>query len=72
MADKNKSGYEIRMDMLYLAKDYMDQQYNLQLEYAQKMIEAGKATLNDLPKMYDIKELQEKAMELYSFVQKKD
>ena len=68
----NKNPFEIRSDVLAMAKDYMDKQYQLNLEMTQKMIEAGQKTLEDLPTLYTIEELQEKAKELYSFVSKKD
>lgn len=68
----NKNPFEIRSDVLAMAKDYMDKQYQLNLEITQKMIEAGQKTLEDLPKLYTIEELQEKAKEMYSFVSKKD
>lgn len=64
----NKNPFEIRSDILAMAKDYMDKQYQLNLEMTQKMIEAGQKSLEDLPTLYSIEELQEKAKELYSFV----
>lgn len=68
----NKNPFEIRSDVLAMAKDYMDKQYQLNLEMTQKMIEAGQKTLEDLPTLYTIEELQEKAKEMYAFVSKKD
>lgn len=67
----SKSAYEIRTDVLEMAKDYMDKQYNLNLEITQKLIEEGKKTLDDLPKLYSAEELMEKAKEFYGFVEKK-
>ena len=66
----NKNPFEIRTEVLAMAKDYMDKQYNLNLEMAQKMNEA----MGDykLPSMYTTEELMEKAKEFYSFVSKKD
>lgn len=68
----NKNPFEIRSEVLAMAKDYMDKQYQLNLEMTQKMIEAGQKTLEDLPTLYTIEELQEKAKEMYAFVSKKD
>lgn len=68
----NKNPFEIRSDVLAMAKDYMDKQYQINLEMTQKMIEAGQKSLADLPTLYTVEELQEKAKELYSFVSKKD
>jgi hypothetical protein len=68
----SKNPFEIRSDVLAMAKDYMDKQYALNIEMQNKMIETGKAALEDLPTMYTIEELMAKANELYTFVTKKD
>lgn len=67
----NKNPFEIRSEMLQLAKDYMDQQYHMNVEFTQKMFEQGQKTAEDLQdamKMYSMDELMEKAKEMYSFV----
>lgn len=71
----NKNPFEIRSDMLQLAKDYMDQQYHMNVQFAEKMVEAGKMQMEEFQKqceMYSMDELMEKAKEMYSFVSKKD
>ena len=71
----SKNPFEIRSEMLQLAKDYMDQQYYMNKEFAEKMFEAGKMQMEELEKMtemYSMEELMEKAKEMYSFVSKKD
>ena len=71
----NKNPFEIRSDMLALAKDYMDQQYQMNVSFAEKALETGKKTIEevqDLYKMYSMEDLMEKAKEMYSFVSKKD
>lgn len=71
----NKNPFEIRADMLELAKNYMDQQYQMNIVFAEKMMEEGKKTLEEVKdayKMYSTDELMEKAKEMYSFVSKKD
>ena len=71
----NKNPFEIRAEMLQLAKDYMDQQYQMNIQFAEKMVEQGQKTadeLKDVYKMYSMAELMEKAKEMYSFVSKKD
>lgn len=73
----NKNPFEIRSEMLQLAKDYMDQQYHMNREFAEKMFEVGKMNMGmeqweEANKMYSMEELMEKAKELYSFVSKKD
>ena len=71
----SKNPFEIRAEMLQLAKDYMDQQYKLNVTFAEKMVEQGHKTLEDIQdvyKMYSTEDLMEKAKEMYSFVSKKD
>lgn len=71
----NKNPFEIRAEMLQLAKDYMDQQYNMNIQFAEKMVEQNKKTveeLKDMYKMYSMEDLMEKAKEMYNFVSKKD
>jgi len=71
----NKNPFEIRAEMLQLAKDYMDQQYHMNIQFTEKMVEQGKQSMEEVKetyKMYSMDELMEKAKELYSFVSKKD
>jgi hypothetical protein len=71
----NKNPFEIRAEMLQLAKDYMDQQYHMNIQFAEKMMEQNKQSADDFKdmyKMYSIEELMEKAKEMYNFVSKKD
>lgn len=71
----NKNPFEIRTEMLALAKDYMDQQYQMNVSFAERALDQGKKTIEevqDMYKMYSMEELMEKAKEMYSFVSKKD
>ena len=71
----NKNPFEIRAEMLQLAKEYMDQQYHMNIQFAEKMMEQNKQSADDFKdmyKMYSIEELMEKAKEMYNFVSKKD
>jgi hypothetical protein len=71
----NKNPFEIRAEMLQLAKDYMDQQFYTNIQFAEKLMEQNKLTADhfkDAYKMYSMDELMEKAKELYGFVSKKD
>ena len=71
----NKNPFEIRAEMLKLAKDYMDQQYHMNIQFAENMMAEGKKTaeeLKEMYKMYSVEDLMEKAKEMYSFVSKKD
>jgi len=67
----NKNPFEIRADILAMAKDYMDKQVELNTVLFTQMMEAGKKTIEDVPQMYTMEELQEKAKEMYSFVSSK-
>ena len=70
-----KNPFEIRAEMLQLAKDYMDQQYQMNITFAEKMVDEGKKTIEELQetyKMYSTEDLMAKAKEMYSFVSTKD
>jgi hypothetical protein len=71
----SKSGYEIRSDILALAKEYLDQQTKLNMEYSKRMIEAGNNTLTqvvqNMPKPYTLDEMLDIAERMYTFVGKK-
>ena len=75
----NKNPFEIRADMLQLAKDYMDQQYHMNIQFYENMVVEGKKAreeikdkLEEAYKMYTTEELMTKAKEMYSFVSTKD
>lgn len=75
----NKNPFEIRAEMLNLAKEYMDQQYHMNIQFYENMlVEGGKARkeieeqLKEAYKMYSMDELMAKAKEMYSFVSTKD
>ena len=71
----NKNPFEIRADMLKMAKDYMDQSWNNNLELAQRMYTNSKISTEQLQeafKPYSMEGLMEKATEMYKFVSKKD
>ena len=70
----NKNPFEIRSEMMALAKDYMDQQLHMNMHFAEKALEQGKKSVEEaqeMCKMYSMDELTEKAKELYSFVSSK-
>ena len=74
-----KNPFEIRTELLAMAKDYMDQQYQLNWSMAQQAMENLNKHSKDyaeqvkelMPKPYTMGELIDKATELYSFVSKK-
>ena len=61
--------------MLQMAKDYMDQQYHMNIQLANDLYEQGQKTAEEVKEAYQIystEDLMEKAKEMYSFVSKKD
>jgi hypothetical protein len=71
----NKNPFEIRAEMLAMAKDYMDRQWEMNVDFTRQMVEQNKATVEELQKAlvpYTMDELMDKAKDLYSFVSKKD
>lgn len=71
----NKNPFEIRSEMLQLAKEYVDQQYHMNVQFAEKMMDQGKMQMEEFQKvteMYSVQDLMEKAKEMYSFVSKRD
>lgn len=70
-----KNPFELRADVLALAKEYMDKQMELNQQYAIKMMETGVVATEELLQLfkpYTFEELMAKAAEMYAFVQKKD
>ena len=76
----NKNPFELRFDVLKMAKEMMDQQYDIAQQQYWTMNENAKQQTNDMtevmekytPQMYQPQEIMEKAEELYKFVTKKD
>ena len=71
----NRNPFEIRADMLAMAKDYMDQAWHMNIDFTRQLVEQNKATAEEMKaalEPYSIEELMKKATELYSFVNKKD
>jgi len=71
----SKNPFEIRADMLQMAKEYMDQIHETNNHYAAKMFELGQIQFEEYQKMtelYSVEELTKKATEMYSFVSNKE
>ena len=81
----NKNPFEIRAEMLQLAKEYMDKQQEMNIQLMNDLVDHGKKhmidqlrkdgheiAMADVYKMYSIEELMEKAKQMYSFVSTKD
>ena len=76
----NKNPFEIRSDILAMAKDYMDRQQEVNMQFAHRAYDValatGKVTAETwkefVPAQYSMEELMKKASELYGFVSKKD
>jgi hypothetical protein len=70
-----KNPFEIRTEMIALAKEYLDQVTALNIEAANKMMEAGKIQAEEYHKavqMYTMDDLMTKAQEMYKFVSTKE
>tara|TARA_R110000803_G_scaffold115976_1_gene184608 strand:+ start:236 stop:514 length:279 start_codon:yes stop_codon:yes gene_type:complete len=75
-----KTPYEIRFDLLTMAKDLLDRQYDQSAAIAWQALEKGMETNKTLykdlekyiPKMYTPEEITAQAEKLQSFVNKKD
>ncbi len=80
----NKNGFEIRLEVLKIAKEIMDQQYseasnaywsacsNLAENWNKSAAELIEQTQSMKPVMYTPQDIMTKAQELYGFVAKKD
>ena len=72
----NKNPFEIRAEILELAKDYMDKQTSMNIEFAERMFELGKFSKQeyvDAFKPYSFDEMMKTANEMYhSFVSNKN
>lgn len=79
-----KNAFEIRLELLKMAKEMMDRQYdelssaywtavNSAVEHTNKTVETVLDETSKIrPQMYSPNEIMEKANELYSFIIKKD
>lgn len=64
----SKTPFEIRADILQMAKDYLDSQYAANLALAEQMVAAGEKTWEDvqeMSKMYTPEELMSQAEDFY-------
>ena len=76
----SKNPFEIRFDVLAMAKELADRAYEQQQQVFYTMVDQAKEQSKDItevvdkytPKMYQPQEIMEKAEELYKFVTKKD
>jgi hydrogenase maturation factor len=68
--------FEIRAQMLEMAQDYLQKQFELNSEFAKRtfdeLVKSGEKVQSDynqyMPKMYGFDEVVSKAKELYGFV----
>jgi hypothetical protein len=75
-----KTPFELRFDVLAMAKELMDQQYEIANQQYWTLIDQAQKNSQDVtevfekytPKMYQPAEIMAKAEELYKFVTKKD
>ena len=75
----SKNPYEIRLETLKMAKEMVDQQFQLQMDFMFRMMEQSHEEGNNIkdafkeyvPNMYQPEEIIKKANELYSYVSEK-
>lgn len=70
-----KNPFEIRAEMLELAKEYMDKQVAMNIEFAEKMQALGKIKADEYARAfvpYSFDDLMAKAKEMYTFVSTKE
>ena len=71
----SKSPYEVRLDLLQMAKDNLDKQYQMNLDLAWKAFEANKELYKEaekyMPKMITPEEIIKQAEKLQGFINKK-
>lgn len=71
----HKNPFEIRAEMVQLAKDYWDTQYQMNIQLANDLFEQGKLQLEQVQEayqMYTMEDVMNTAKEMYSFVSTKD
>lgn len=71
-----KNAFEIRSDILALAKDYMDKQAQINVDFTKALIAAGTASAQEMAKSmqaaYSMDDLLKTADKMYSFVTRRD
>ena len=75
---ENKNPFEIRLETLKMAKEMMDQQYDMQMNMMYQMIDQAKEqgqNVKDvmdtyLPEMYNPNKVIQKATEFYEYISK--
>jgi lysyl-tRNA synthetase class I len=76
----NKNPFELRFDVLKMAKEMMDQQHEIANNQFYQMVDQAREQNKNIqevfekytPKMYQPKEIMDKADELYKFITKRD
>jgi hypothetical protein len=70
----NKNGYEIRAQLVELAKDYLEKQHAANLEYTAKLVELGQLqheSYLEAMKPYSLETVIQNASKMYEFVSSK-
>ena len=76
----NKNPFELRFDVLKMAKEMMDQQHEIANNQFYQMVDQAREQNKNIqevfekytPKMYQPKEIMDKADELYKFITQRD
>ncbi|NBP02690.1 MAG: hypothetical protein EBU90_21735 [Proteobacteria bacterium] len=72
----NKNPFEIRLELLKMAREYLDQQWNVNVNLAHEVLSKAMQNGEDvakmwnkfIPEIYSIDDITKKANELYKFV----
>ena len=75
----SKNPYEVRLETLKMAKEMVDQQFNIHIDMMPRMIDQANDAAKDIqdayekyvPNMYKPEHVIEKAQELYKYVSEK-
>ena len=77
MSLSNKTPFELRAEILEMAKDYLDRQHEINVQFAQqcfinaletRLVASADDWSKYVPAMYTIEDLTKKAQEMYSFI----
>jgi hypothetical protein len=68
----NKNPFEIRADILQLAKEYMDKQIEMNMTFAEKLMSQGSEQYVKAFQPYTFDDMMKVANEMYSFILTKE
>ena len=63
----NKNPFELRADVLAMAKDYLDEQYRVNIDMSKKLFEVGSKTTEELQAAMKPYSMQQLTEHIYTF-----